>query len=368
MIKKYSIVIDARRLRETTGRYTRELLNNLQKIDQTNDYHVIIHTKDQNHWKPTAKNFTLHVVSWDHYTFGEQINLHLFLRKLKPDLVHFTMPQQPLFYWKPKVTSIHDLTLVKYTNPLKNRYVYAVKKNIFKVLLKIVAKTSLINFTLAEFTRSEIVGYANVPASKIVIAHPAADAMATKTNTYTQAADKQFVMYVGNTFPYKNISRLIEAHQLLLADHPDLYLFVVGKIDKNVEVLQKWVAENKYRQVHFTGFVSDEELAWLYKHAKAYVFPSLSEGFGMPGLEAMQFDLPVVSSDATCLPEIYGEAAHYFDPEDVNEMAVSINEVLTDDKLRQKLIASGRRQRTLYSWEEMTKKIHQNYIQILNKE
>jgi len=367
MTKKYSIAIDARRLRGTTGRYMRELLDNLQNIDEANQYHVIIHSDDSGAWKPKADNFMLHVVPWDHYSFGEQIGFLNFLNKLKPDLVHFTMPQQPLFYRQKKVTTIHDLTLVKFNNESRSKLIYPVKQAIFKFLLKNVAKTSKTIFTDAEFTRAEIVSYANIPAENVVIAYPASDAMAAKTKTYSQGANKQYIMYVGNTFPYKNISRLIESHQLLLSDHPDLYLFVVGKIDKSVKGLQKWVAENKYRQVHFTGFVNDEELAWLYEHAKAYIFPSLSEGFGMPGLEAMQFDLPVVSSDATCLPEIYGDAAHYFDPEDVDEMTKSINEVLTDKALRKKLVANGKKQRNLYSWAKMAEDIHAEYLEILRK-
>jgi len=81
------------------------------------------------------------------------------------------------------------------------------------------------------------------------------------------------------------------------------------------------------------------------------VFPSLSEGFGLPGLEAMQCGAPVVSSNATCLPEIYGDAAHYFDPRDVLAMAAAINEVLTDTKLRQKLVQAGHDQVRKYSWQ-----------------
>lgn len=365
MADKYNIAIDARRLRATTGRYTRELLNNLQKIDTENTYHVIIHKDDEGKWQPYAKNFKLHIVEWDHYTFGEQIGLLRFLHKLNPDLVHFTMPQQPLFYGKPKTTTVHDLTLVKFKSGVHNPVTYTMKQLIFKVLLKRVIKTSLAIYTLAEYTRAEIAAYGKVPATKVVIAHPASDAMAKKDRVYPEAEDKEFVLYVGNTFPYKNISRLIQAQQKLLQKHPKLHVVAVGKIDDNVKVLQKEVKDNGYKQVIFTGFVDEEQLAWLYKNAKAYVFPSLSEGFGMPSLEAMQYDLPVVSSDATVLPEINGEAAHYFNPEDVDEMAKSIHEVLSDDKLRQTLIENGRKQRNLYSWNKMAKKIHANYMEVL---
>ncbi len=368
MTKKYTIAIDARRLRETTGRYTRELLDELQKIDIQNTYHVIIHDKDVGKWQPTAPNFLLHIVPWDHYTFGEQLGLLKFLNGLDADLVHFIMPQQPLFYKRPKVTTIHDMTLVKFRNESEGKVIYPLKQEIFKFLLKRVARTSEITFTDAEFTKDEIMSYANIPAEKIVIAHPSAGTMKKKEITYQSAEGKEFIMYTGNTFPYKNIPRLIQSHQQLLKDHPDLHLFIVGKVDENVERLQKEVSDNNYEQVHFTGFISDEELAWLYKHAKAYVFPSLSEGFGMPALEAMQFDLPVVSSDATVLPEIYGDSVHYFDPEDVDEMTKSIHEVLTDEKLRRTLVKKARKRIKLYSWAKMAKIIHEQYINVLNRD
>jgi len=99
--------------------------------------------------------------------------------------------------------------------------------------------------------------------------------------------------------------------------------------------------------------VSEGELRWLYEHCAAYVFPSLSEGFGLPGLEAMQHGAPVVSSNATCLPEVYGDAAHYFDPLDVQAMADAINEVITDKDLRARLIAAGHTQAATYSWKRM---------------
>ena len=85
------------------------------------------------------------------------------------------------------------------------------------------------------------------------------------------------------------------------------------------------------------------------------MFPSLSEGFGLPGLEAMCHGAPVVSSNATCLPEIYGDAAAYFDPTDSHKIAVAINNVLTDTKLRAKLIQLGYNQVKTFSWERMAK-------------
>ncbi len=367
MSPKHTIVIDARRLHSTTGRYSRELLNSLQEIDNSNKYFVIVHEKDKNHWKPTNPNFELRVVPWDHYTFGEQIALHSYLKGINPDLIHYTMPQQPTFLNIPHITTVHDLTLVRYSNPSKNKYLYALKKQIFAWVLKRAVKSSRVVLTDANYTAGEILRLYSVDESKIEVAYAASDAMPKKTTVYRFAERKKFTLYVGNCFSYKNVSMAIKAHQNLIKTHKDLYFIVVGKIDKNVEILMEFVKQNNYKLVHFTGFVSDEELAWLYSNARAYVFASLSEGFGMPGLEAMQFDLPVASSNATCLPEIYQEAASYFDPSDVDDIAKTIDQILVNEDLRTKLIREGQKQVKEYSWNKMAKQIHNVYMRQLER-
>src|SRR5690606_42131458 len=109
----------------------------------------------------------------------------------------------------------------------------------------------------------------------------------------------KYLLYVGQQSDYKNINRLGDAHHLLSTKYPTLGLVLVGK--KNLAVLnnEKYFKERGYNNVLFTDFVSDAELSWLYSNAQAYVFPSLMEGFGLPGLEAMGYGTPVISSKAT---------------------------------------------------------------------
>jgi len=104
----------------------------------------------------------------------------------------------------------------------------------------------------------------------------------------------------------------------------------------------------------------------LYTHCAAYVFPSLMEGFGLPGLEAMGYGAPVVSSNATCLPEVYGDAAHYFDPYDVTDMSRAIDEVLNNQDLRKDLINKGYEQIKKYSWRRTAEQTYAVYMQALN--
>lgn len=137
------------------------------------------------------------------------------------------------------------------------------------------------------------------------------------------------------------------------------------KKDANYQRIEQNVQKKGIKNVLFTDFVSESELRWLYENCEAYVFPSLSEGFGLPGLEAMIHGAPVVSSEATCLPEIYEDAAHYFDPTDTQAMADAINEVITDKDLRSRLIEAGKTQAAKYSWQttaEQTLAIYNNSL------
>jgi glycosyltransferase involved in cell wall biosynthesis len=174
-------------------------------------------------------------------------------------------------------------------------------------------------------------------------------------------------LYVGQQSDYKNSCCLIRAHQKLLDKHPDLGLVFVGKKDTLTSHNEKWVQENTYKNIVFTGFVDDAELSYLYENSLVYVFPSLMEGFGLPGLEAMAHGAPVASSNATCLPEVYGEAAHYFDPMSVEDMSQKINEIITNQKLRDKLITLGYQQVKKYSWATMAKQTHNVYLAALER-
>ena len=132
-------------------------------------------------------------------------------------------------------------------------------------------------------------------------------------------------------------------------------LVLVGKKDINYERLEQQSRADLINNIVFTDFVSESQLRWLYENCSAYVFPSLSEGFGLPAIEAMVHGAPVVSSDATCLPEIYGDAALYFDPLDTTDMANKIEELLENKKLAKDLIEKGYKQAAKYSWERMAK-------------
>ncbi len=173
---------------------------------------------------------------------------------------------------------------------------------------------------------------------------------------------KPFIMHVGSPFPHKNVKHLIQAFELLDLDYPDLDLVLVGKKEYYFKELEAWAKPRpSYESIKFTGFVEDNELKWLYENAEAFVLPSLSEGFGLPGLEAMSHGCPLISSNATCMPEVYEDAAQYFNPTDLKDTVAAIKKVLGNTEFRKKLIARGRTQTEKYSWQTMAEQTLEVY-------
>ncbi len=418
------IVIDARIRRASTGRPVARLLEYIQELDSENTYTVMLEPGDD--WKPTATNVSTVACPFSQFSFNplQQFTFARFIKNLKPDLVHFTLTgQQPLGYFGRQITMTHDLTMYEYVRAGKlPLWLHALRMAGYRLLMwsahrkakHIIVPTNYVAEGLAKFHKFT----ANKISVTLEASEPPIAGDAKKPDI--ENLDR-FILYVGSAFPHKNLETLIKSFELLLTSQPELNLILAGKREYHSEQLEKFAQrirpgsvlrmredsptslsppsgeqdvsvdtsrngmvvagrqaasepDNTTRtgslssareNIVFTGFVEDAELKWLYQNAAAYVFPSLSEGFGLPGLEAMVHGCPVVSSDATCLPEVYGDAAVYFDPNNVQEMADRITLVLEDEALRSKLIALGSAQAAQYSWRRMAEQTLEVYNKAL---
>lgn len=362
------IAVDAREYTSSTGRYMFRLLQYLEKLDTENDYIVLLKPADMNAYEFTNPRFSKLACPYQEFTFAEQLGFLRQLNGLGADLVHFGATQQPVLYRGPAVTTVHDLTNALFTNHsrYRNPLVFKFKQYVYRWVIRKVARKSRLAITPTNFVREQLAAFAGISQNKIVVTYEAADPIREPAEPLPDLAGKQFLMYVGRPTPHKNLERLIAAHQLLQKWHPELLLVLAGKKDANYQRIEQSVADRGLRDVVFTDFVSEGGLRWLYENCAAYIFPSLSEGFGLPGLEAMVHGAPVVASSATCLPEVYGDAARYFDPGDEKAMARSINEVLVDKDLRSELIAKGKAQAAAYSWQRMAEQTLEVYKQALS--
>lgn len=348
-----TIAIDAREYTTGTGRYMFRLLQYLEKLDSPHTYIVLLKPADMNVYEFSNPRFTKVACPHKEFSFDEQTGFKKQLEQLKPDLVHFGMVQQPVFYKGLVVTTMQDLTTIRFRNPLKNPVVFWSKQQVYKWVNKRAAKKSAEILTISNFVKQDIVAYTGVNPDKITVTYEAADLIPDTSEPVESLSGKQFLMYLGRPLPHKNLDRLVQAFHKIQKGRPDLYLALASKKDALYEQIAQRALKAGVKQIVFTDTISEGQLRWMYENCAAYVFPSLSEGFGLPALEAQRHGAPVVSTNATCSPEIYGDGAHYFDPLNVDDMAKKIVDVLDNEQLRSELIQKGKENAAKYSWQRM---------------
>lgn len=358
------IAIDARVINSGTGTYVAKLLEYLQQIDTKNIYTVLIRSKDIEYWNPTAPNFSVEIADFDNYSLAEQFAYKTFLEKLNPDLVHFCMPQQPIWYKGKRVTTMHDLTLLNTYNSDKNWLVFHAKQLVGRFVFKRIARISNHVIAISQNTKREYQRFSRIPEDKISVIYEAGEVYKGDLKPF-EVPFERFLLYVGQQPDYKNLRRLASAHQKLLTTYPDLGLVFVGRMNTDTARNKEFFAKRHYKNICFTGFIPDSQRDYLFTKATAYVFPSLMEGFGLPPLEAMAYGTPVISSNASCLPEVLGNAAEYFNPTDTNDMVRVISSVLDNADLRTEMVTRGTKQVAKYSWRRMAEETHTVYMSVL---
>ena len=198
--------------------------------------------------------------------------------------------------------------------------------------------------TISAFSRSEISRHLHVDPERISVVYPGLDK--PQEGTYPTPLDRSYALYVGATEKHKNIGLLLDAWDRLESDLP---LAIVGRPGRD----HAWLADraaNSRGRVLIIGSVDQAQLEAWYRNAAVFLFPSLTEGFGFPPLEAMQRGVPVIASRAGSLPEVLGDAAAYFSPTDPAEVVTRLDEVLGDAKRRAEMIGKGREQAAGYTW------------------
>jgi glycosyltransferase involved in cell wall biosynthesis len=206
---------------------------------------------------------------------------------------------------------------------------------------------------ISEYTKREMVEHLSVESDRIAVAYPGIgdEYLHATALPPRDAADRPYIVAVGTTNERKNLLRLLEAYALLAESHPDVDLVIVGAPDSADEAIT--TAADRLAigsRIHRLGYVPDRELAGIVAAAKALVFPSLFEGFGMPVVEAMAVSVPVAASAHPSLDEACGDAAERFDPLDVDAMARSIEGLLGSQDVRQRAINRGVAHAARFTW------------------
>lgn len=175
---------------------------------------------------------------------------------------------------------------------------------------------------------------------------------------------EQYILYVGNRFEYKNFGVVLKTLAMMRPSHTDLRLVCAGGgafVKEEIEEMQNLKIQSAVTQISAT----DEELAYLYRHARAFIFPSYHEGFGIPILEAFQNRCPAVLSNCTCFPEVAGDAALYFEKNSVEDLADKIDSLLSDSAYREKMIEKGIKRLEKFQWTMTARQTYEFYQEVL---
>ena len=215
-------------------------------------------------------------------------------------------------------------------------------------------------------TKRDLCELFDIPDHQVSVVHLAYEKFETQPVDAARPNEvRPFLLFVGSRWGYKNFERLLRAVALspALRVEFDVVAFGGGAFTPTEQALIEELSfgPNQVRQVGG----NDAVLGRLYAQARAFVYPSVYEGFGLPPLEAMAQDCPVISSNSSSMPEVVGDAGAYFDPLDIEAQAQAISSVVFDDQRRKALIAAGRKRLSLFSWERCALETQAVYQKIL---
>jgi len=353
------------------GRYVEQFVTRLPDVDTQNHFVLFTKTNIDSPLEQVPVN-----IHW--YTFKEQLFLGRLIDRQHLDLVHFPHWNVPILLKTPFVVTIHDLILLEQPRSAvattRNPLFYAVKYWAYKLVLWNAIHRSKQIIAVSEYTKQSILTYfPKTDPKKITVIYEGLTDLTTKSKQERKvdtrlAPTTSYLLSIGNSYPHKNLPRLIQAFEQIAPQFPDLRLILAGRkdifFDRIDHQIQRSAVANRIDHI---ANPTDEDLVRLYSNATLFVFPTLSEGFGLPPLEAMQFCVPVVSSNASCLPEILGNAAAYMNPTSVEDMAQVISRLLNDPDLQAELRKNGLEQIKKFDWTNMTRQIASLYTHCVNE-
>lgn len=353
-----NIGIDGRLWNETgVGRHLRALVDYLEKMVASHDFWLFLQKKEFSTFKPPSKKWRaiLADVSW--HTVEEQLKMPFIYRQAPLDLLHIPYFSVPILTTVPYVVTIHDLILSHYATgkaTTKSLPIYIVKQLGYRMVVRSAVARARHILTVSHTVRNQLLEEFKLPPQKVSVTYEAGG-LEGNSSGKLPPQKSPYLLYVGNAHPHKNLLRLVDAYQQVRQKFPQLTLVLIGRDDFFYKRLESEVRVlRKNTGVVFKGEIPNRDLWTWYENAEAFIFPSLAEGFGIPGVEAMSVGCPLIVSDITVFHEVYGEAAIYFNPTDSNVIAHTIIRLLQDKPLQKRLKTLGQRRAQRYSWKRMT--------------
>lgn len=349
------------------GRYINNLVSELVKIDKKNSYVLLLRKKYFDSLE-LPKNWKKVLVSFGHYSFGEQLILPNLIKKEKPDLVHFPHFNVPVLYSGRYIVTIHDLLMHKQIGLAATTLpapIYYIKRLAYRFVFDCAVRKSKAIIVPSNAIKDQLNDEYEDVSKKTYVTYEGLDNKIL--NTKEIKISSPYFVYAGNAYPHKNLKKLIQA-MVQLNKNRDKKIMLVIASARNVftKRVERMIAKLKVGNlIKLLGFVPDNQLGGLYKNSLGFTFPSLSEGFGLPGLEAMDAGTILLASDIPVFREIYESNAINFNPQDSSSIKNAMEKVLEMDPVeRKKRINEGQVFAKKYSWATMAKETVEVYKSI----
>jgi glycosyltransferase involved in cell wall biosynthesis len=359
---KIGIEAERANLPNPTGveRYAAELIRNLVKIDTQNEYILYFRTEPQQWFKELPSNFKIRLIPFP--KFWTQIRISWEMITHPVDVLVILASALPLIHPKKSIFTAHDLAFEIFPQaftPFMLRYQ--------KWSARFASKRAARILSVSQSTKNDLVKFYGVDPNKIVVTHLAYDKEVFHPRNYEEiqpVLDKygltyqKYVLFLGTVQPRKNIPNLVEAFQKIRKEN---------RMEEKLAIFggRGWLWEPIVKKVKTAGldgsvkyfdYAPKEDLPFLYAGAKLLTLPALYEGFGLPPLEAMASGVPVVVSNISSMPEVVGDAGTLVDPNSVDSIADGLLKVLTDNNLREQMIAKGLERAKQFTWENTARK------------
>jgi glycosyltransferase involved in cell wall biosynthesis len=285
-------------------------------------------------------------------------------------LFHAPISYLPFRMPVPAIVTLHDLRVFRFPRTYSR-----IRKLFLRRAIKYSVATAARIITVSAFTAGELRDRLGIPSERIRVIHEGirlgeyrgAPRAADRGILRSHGIHAPYVLTVGHLEPRKNYARLLEAYERLDRSLKEsLQLVIVGRELRDYEGLYRWTrSRGLSRRVVFPGFVSTDHLRVLYRNARAFVFPSIYEGFGFPPLESLASGVPVAASNASAMPEVLGGAAIFFDPFSVDGMADALRTIVEDSGVRQRIMESAGGVLRKYDWDRCAKDTLAVYQEVL---
>ncbi len=369
------IGIDVRLWNETgVGRYIRELVKNLSKIDKKNNYVLFALSEniDEINNVIASNSFKIVQANFRWHSLEEQLLFSMAIKNEGVDLMHFPYFSVPILYNSLFVVTIHDLILNNFPTGKASTlpfFVYQIKRFAYNAVIDHALNKSSKIIVPLNAVKADILNKFHLNENKIVVTYEGSLEVSDNKRHIITNIPKKYFLHVGNVYPHKNCDRLIKSFKKLTEEQFDVNLLFVGREDYFMKRLKSNVENlNLSKNIVFVGEVTDQELNFYYRQAVGVVIPSLMEGFGLPAIESLTNSSLVLAADIPALREVCGDSAIFFDPYNENDIAESMKKALElSPNKRKELLQIGITHIKQFSWISMAKntlKIYESCISL----